>query len=269
MTPSADHWTRLVRRLLAPNPGPMTLDGTNSFVIAEPGHDGVVVVDPGPEDAGHLEQLAGFGPVELILITHHHADHVEGVDSLVALTGAPVRAWRADLCRNAQPLAADEEIEAAGTRIRVVATPGHTTDSVSFHLPGDAANDSPAAGGTMLTGDTILGSGTTVIAHPDGAVGAYLASLDALEAFGALPVLPAHGPMLPDLAAVCRAYRTHRQQRLDQVRGVLAALGVDASDDPAIVEAVVDRVYGEIDPRVRFAAVASTRAQLDYLAATA
>ena len=77
MTPSADRWTRLVGRLLAPNPGPMTLDGTNSFVIAAPGHDGVVVVDPGPEDAAHLERLAVFGAVELILITHHHADHVE------------------------------------------------------------------------------------------------------------------------------------------------------------------------------------------------
>ena len=121
----------------------------------------------------------------------------------------------------------------------------------------------------MLAGYTILGSGTTVIAHPGGAVGAYLASLDALEAFGAIPVLPAHGPMLPDLRAVCRAYRSHREQRLYQVRGVLAALGVEASDDPALLEAVVDRVYGEIDPRVRFAAVASTRAQLDHLAASA
>ncbi|WP_307858568.1 MBL fold metallo-hydrolase [Microbacterium flavescens] len=269
MTPSPDRWTRLVTRVLAPNPGPMTLDGTNSFLISSPGADGVVVVDPGPEDAAHLERIAGFGRVELILITHHHPDHVEGVDSLVALTGAPVRAWRSDLCREAAPLSADEEIEASGTRIRVVATPGHTTDSVSFHLPEDTAPGGSAAGGTMLTGDTILGRGTTVIAHPDGAIGPYLASLDTLEAFGSIPVLPAHGAMLPDLAATCREYRAHRSQRLDQVRGVLAELGAEASDDPALVEAIVDRVYGEIDPRVRFAAVASTRAQLDHLAGSA
>ncbi len=267
MTEPVERWTTLVTRVRASNPGPMTLDGTNSLVVRAPGHDGVVIVDPGPEEPEHLERLAGLASVELILVTHHHSDHTEGIGTLVAMTGAPVRAWDPAFCRDAAPLADGEGLDVAGTRIRVVATPGHTQDSISLHLPDDAALDRPASGGTMVTGDTILGRGTTVIVHPDGAVGPYLDSLDILEGFGAIPVLPAHGPMLPDLAAICRHYRGHRQLRLDQVRDVLRSLGAAPADDPALVDAVVDHVYGEIDPAVRFAAVASTRAQLQYLAA--
>ncbi|WP_426322149.1 MBL fold metallo-hydrolase [Microbacterium sp. E-13] len=272
MTEPVEQWTTLVTRVRASNPGPMTLDGTNSLVIRAPGHDGVVVVDPGPEEPEHLERLAGYAPVELILVTHHHRDHTEGIGTLVAMTGAPVRAWDPAFSRDAAPLGDGERLDVAGTRIRVVATPGHTRDSISLHLPDDAALgrsplDSPRAGGTMVTGDTILGRGTTVIVHPDGAVGPYLDSLDTLEGFGAIPALPAHGPMLPDLAAICRHYRGHRQLRLDQMRDVLRSLGAAPADDPALVDVVVDHVYGEIDPEVRFAAVASTRAQLEYLAA--
>jgi glyoxylase-like metal-dependent hydrolase (beta-lactamase superfamily II) len=261
----ADRWTRLVTRVLAPNPGPMTLDGTNSLIVGAPGH-GIVVVDPGPDDAAHLERLARFGDVELILLTHHHGDHTEGAAGLRELTGAPVRAAATDLTRNADPLADGEEIRAAGAVIRVVATPGHTVDSISFHLPDDTALETPVGGGTMITGDTVLGRGTTTIAHPDGSLGAYLHSLEALSAYGPIPMLPAHGPMLWDLSAVCAEYLSRRRSRLSQVRDALASLGRRPSDDPALVSAVVDSVYSRIDPAVRFAAEASTRAQLQFLA---
>lgn len=260
-----ERWSLFASRVLAPNPGPMTLDGTNSYVLRAPGHTGAVVVDPGPDDEAHLGRLAAAGPVELILLTHHHVDHVAGVPRLVELTGAPVRAFAPALCRGAVPLADGERIEAGGVRIDVVATPGHTTDSLSFHLVDDAV-DAQEPTGTMITGDTILGRGTTVIAHPDGSLGAYLGSLDRLAAFGAVPVLPAHGPRLDDLAAVCGRYAAHRAERLDAVRAVLARLGLAPSDDPEVVAAVVDVVYADIDPSVRFAAEASTRAQLEYLA---
>lgn len=243
----------------APNPGPMTLDGTNSWVLRAPGALGSVVVDPGPTDAAHLDRLAEGG-VELVLITHRHPDHTEAVDAVAGLTGAPVRAVDAAWCRNAEPLADGERITAGGVELEVLATPGHTSDSACFALrePGRAT---PVA---VLTGDTVLGRGTTIIAHPDGALGPYLDALQRLRALGSdgdrVTVLPGHGPVLPDLAAICDAYLAHRAERLDQVREALARLGADAS-----AEAVTDDVYGDVDAAVRFAAEASVRAQLAYL----
>lgn len=287
---AAERWTALVTRVLAPNSGPMTLDGTNSFVIGMPEGGPVVVVDPGPLDDAHLDRLASRGPVELILLTHHHHDHVEAAERFAARTGAPVRAFDPRLCvdgavgvrslrhpsdgggpqhpSSVTGALADEELitTTSGIRIRVIATPGHTADSISLHLPDDTALDRPAPGGTMLTGDTILGRGTTIIAHPDGSLAAYLRSLDRLGAFGPIPVLPAHGPMLPDLAGVCARYAAHRGDRLAQVRTALRALGREPSGDPALVAAVTDVVYAGVDPGVRFAAEASMRAQLEYLA---
>ncbi|MEO7373316.1 MAG: MBL fold metallo-hydrolase [Terrimesophilobacter sp.] len=241
------------RRVLAPNPGPMTLDGTNSYLLAASGSRSVVVVDPGPLDDAHLAALAAAS-VELVLLTHRHQDHAESRTVFAALTGAPVRAFDSALCLDGPPLADGEVIEAAGTRIRVVHTPGHTSDSVSFYL----ADDGPT--GSMLTGDTILGRGTTILDFPDGTLGDYLNSLEILRAFGSATVLPAHGPVLPDLAAASDAYLRHRQQRLEQIRDALAQLGPDAS-----VSSVTDLVYTDAPAGVRFAAEASVRAQLAFL----
>ncbi|GAA4063025.1 MBL fold metallo-hydrolase [Agromyces indicus] len=243
----------------APNPGPMTLDGTNSWVLRGAHARGSVVVDPGPTDAAHLERLAEGG-VELVLITHRHPDHTEAVDAFAELTGAPVRAMSDEWCRGAEPLVDGERLTAGGVDLEVLATPGHTADSACFALRrGDAPE--PVA---VLTGDTVLGRGTTIIAHPDGALGPYLDALRRLRAIGAaggpVAVLPGHGPALPDLAAICDAYLAHRAERLDQVRDALARVGAEAS-----AEAVTDLVYGDVDAGVRFAAEASVRAQLAYL----
>ncbi len=244
----------------------MTLDGTNSYVLRAPGADGVVVVDPGPADAAHLATLAGSGRVELVLVTHRHADHTESLETFHAMTDAPVRAIDPALCLAGAPLADGERILAAGLEIEVVATPGHTADSVCFALPGDdlgGVGRAASGGGTMLTGDTILGRGTTIIADPDGALGPYLDSLERLLALGTpapVGVLPGHGPVLPDLAVICRAYLAHRAERLDQVRAALRVLGEGATPD-----AVTDLVYADTDASVRSAAEASVRAQLAYL----
>ncbi|GAA1343281.1 MBL fold metallo-hydrolase [Arthrobacter roseus] len=239
----------LTRFRLAPNPGPMSLEGTNSYVIGAG-----TVVDPGPDDEAHLQLLASVGDVRLILITHRHPDHTAGSERLRELTGAPVRALAAEHCHGGRPLVDGEVIDADGVEVRVLATPGHTSDSVSFHLPDDGIN------GSVLTGDTILGRGTTIIDYPDGRLGAYLESLELLRALGPATVLPAHGPILPDLSAVAEAYLEHRSQRLTQVRAALQELGPEAT-----VEQVADHVYGDVDPLVRGAAEASVGAQLDYL----
>ncbi|TDW30490.1 MBL fold metallo-hydrolase [Cryobacterium psychrophilum] len=244
----------LTRQLLAPNAGPMTLDGTNSYLVAAPGSIGRVVVDPGPVHEGHLAALAAAGRIDLVLITHQHADHSAASVRFAAMTGAPVRALDPAFCVGGDPLRGGEEIHVAGTRIVVIATPGHTADSVCFHLPDDGEN------GSMLTGDTILGRGTTILGHPDGTLDDYLNSLDVLQGFGPATVLPAHGPVLPDLAAVCDQYLEHRRQRLDQVRAALAELGDDAT-----VAQVTDVVYAQTDASVRFAAEASVQTQLAYL----
>lgn len=254
--------TRLASVVLAPNPSPMTLDGTNSYLLGAV--DGpVVVVDPGPPDPAHLAALS-VRPVELVLITHRHADHTEAAQEFGRMTGAPVRAFDPQHCHGGPPLRPGERIEAGGVAIDVLGTPGHTTDSVCFHLPQDGPVGDDAAGrnGSVLTGDTILGRGTTVLAPPDGDLGDYLATLQALIGLGPCHVLPAHGPDLPDLSKVAGEYLAHREQRLDQIRSALTALGPDAD-----VSAVTDVVYTDIDPSVRWAAEQSVGAQLAYLRA--
>jgi glyoxylase-like metal-dependent hydrolase (beta-lactamase superfamily II) len=214
-----------------------------------------VVVDPGPLDEGHLQGLAGAGRVELILITHRHADHTAGSARLHEFTGAPVRAADTAHCHGTgAPLSGGEVLSAAGLEVRVVATPGHTSDSVCFHLPGDGPS------GSVLTGDTILGRGTTMLDYPDGTLADYLASLDRLEALGPATVLPAHGPVLPSLADTVDAYRSHRLERLEQIRSAVEQLGREAT-----VRDVADAVYADVDPSVRRAAETSVAAQLDYL----
>jgi glyoxylase-like metal-dependent hydrolase (beta-lactamase superfamily II) len=245
----------LTQFILAPNPGPMSLDGTNSYVLRAAGHPGAVVVDPGPLDEAHLQALAGAGPVELVLVTHRHADHTAGSARLHQLTGAPVRAADPAHCHGSGAALLDGEVlSAAGLEVRVVATPGHTSDSVCFQLPGDGPY------GSVLSGDTILGRGTTMLDYPDGTLGDYLNTLDRLEALGPATVLPAHGPVLPSLADTAQSYRNHPLERLAQIRAALDHLGRDAA-----VGDVTDVVYADVDPSVRRAAETSVAAQLDYL----
>jgi len=246
--------------LLAPNPSPMTLDGTNTWLIAEPGSSSVVVVDPGPDDEGHLrrvhaEAVAGDRRVAKILLTHGHPDHSEGAARFAALTGAPVQA--ADPAHRLGPegLADGDVVTAAGCELRVVASPGHSADSVSLLLPAD---------GALFTGDTVLGRGTTVIAG-DGNLGEYLQTLgqlrDLAESSGIGLLLPGHGPVLADPLGTLDYYLSHRQERLDQVRSALAA----GARTPAEIVAMI---YIDVDKSVWPAAEWSVRAQLDYLGDT-
>jgi glyoxylase-like metal-dependent hydrolase (beta-lactamase superfamily II) len=247
--------TPLASVLLAPNPSPMTLEGTNTWILRAPGEDACVVVDPGEDDEEHLGRAAAHGPVALVLLTHRHPDHAGGARRFAELSGAPVRALDPSLVLGSEALADGDVVSAAGVELRVVATPGHTSDSLSFLL------DGPDAAPAVLTGDTILGRGTTVIAHPDGALGPYLDSLRRLAGLApGTTVLPGHGPELPDAPAVADAYLAHREQRLDQVRSALAELGPTAS-----ARQVVELVYADVDRALWPAAELSVRAQLDHL----
>lgn len=234
--------------VLAPNPGPMTLDGTNTWLLRDPGSESAVVVDPGPLIENHLQAVAAHGPVAVILLTHGHFDHSEGAARLAELTGAPVRALDPRHRLGDEGLVDGDVVAAAGLEVRVAATPGHSSDSLSFVLP-DA----------VLTGDTILGRGTTVVAHPDGVLADYLDSLRLLRDLGDVTVLPGHGPELPAAGAAAQYYLDHRQQRLAQVR---AALDAGATTPRQVVEVV----YADVDRVLWPAAEMSVRAQLEYLA---
>ena len=238
--------------LLADNPSSMTLDGTNTWILRAPGSTDCVVVDPGPKDKKHTAKIAEVaGPVALTLITHRHHDHTGAIKRHVKSTKSPVRAVDPKFLHGSdKPLEDGEIIEAAGLTIRVLATPGHTKDSVSFVLD-DA----------VLTGDTILGRGTTVIDTTDGTLADYLASMDRLVDVGAgKTLLPAHGPDHADTAEVAKYYIAHRQERLDQVREALKTLGPKAKPMK-----VVRHVYADVDKKLWPAARSSVKAQLDYL----
>ena len=245
--------------VLAPNPGPMTLDGTNTWVLHDPGTSSALVVDPGPAHEGHLRAVLAAverrgARVREVLLTHGHLDHSEGAEAFALLSGARgVRALDPAHRLGDEGLADGDVVDAEGLEVRVVATPGHTSDSLSFVLPGDAA---------VLTGDTVLGRGTTVVAHPDGRLGPYLDSLHRLrtlaDAAQVSTVLPGHGPVLDDALAALDRYLAHRHQRLEQVTAALEAGATSPRD-------VVERVYADVDPVLWPAAELSVRAQLEYL----
>ncbi len=240
--------------VLAPNPGPMTLDGTNTWILRAGTGSRCVVVDPGPLDAGHLDAVAeAASEVAVVLLTHGHADHSEGARSLAERLGCGVRALDPAQRYGGEGLRDGDVLDVDGLEIRVVGTPGHTSDSLSFLVPADRA---------VLTGDTVLGRGTTVVAHPDGRLGAYLGSLrrlrDLAQSAEVATIWPGHGPVLDEALPAIEHYLKHRAARLDQVREAVAAGATEPRD-------VVGVVYADVDERLWPAAELSVRAQLEYL----
>ena len=235
--------------VLAPNAGPMTLEGTNTWVLRNPG-GGAVVVDPGPADAAdHLALVAATarGPVALTLLTHHHRDHTGAVEEWRALTDSPVRG-----AGHREPFTDGEILAVGGLELEVLLTPGHTRDSVCF-LAGD---------GLLLTGDTVLGRGTTVVPFPEGDLGAYLAGLERLIGLvrddRVRRLAPGHGPVVEDPLPFLEGLVAHRLRRLEQVRQALA-------DGARTADEVVAAVYGELGATLAWAAGTTVRAQLAHL----
>jgi glyoxylase-like metal-dependent hydrolase (beta-lactamase superfamily II) len=258
-SPTALHPTPRAFLVRANNASQMTLDGTNTWVLVDPGDSQAVVIDPGPDDVRHRDAVmaalnaAGAQKVALIALTHGHADHAEGAPALAERAGAPVRAIAPGHCSPGQPpLSNGEQLRIGGLQIDVIATPGHTADSACFVIDADAA---------LLTGDTILGTGSTVVAWPDGGLADYLKTLHRLRALvderQLRAVLPGHGPVVDDPAAKLDDYVRHREERLEQVRA--------AANSAGTVDEVLQAVYGDVAPEVRFAARWSLLAQLDYL----
>ncbi|HYJ22437.1 MAG TPA: MBL fold metallo-hydrolase [Solirubrobacterales bacterium] len=211
-----------VLRIVAPNPGPMTLEGTNTYLYGE----GLcVVIDPGSEDEGHLEAIraaaAARGGIGLVLLTHSHGDHTAGADQL----GAEV------------VLPAGGETHAG---LRVIATPGHAADHVCFL----------SDGGVCFSGDLVLGLGSTIVPPGDNSLAAFMSSLALLQAEEIELMAPGHGPWITDPAAKLAEYVEHREMR---ERRLLAALERGERSRAALLAETWDDVPVELLPMAAMA----------------
>lgn len=269
-SPSSDQaeheWVRTsdhTAYLTVDNPGAMTLEGTNTYVIGELGEafppapgdakPRAVVVDPGPHDEAHARAIADAVDVALIVVTHRHQDHVGNVDALRALTGAAVRAWDPTLCVDARKLHDEEVLPDVPVEISVWHAPGHTSDSICLSIFDD---------GVILTGDSILGRGTTMLDYPDGDLEDYLDTLRVFKEEPGFTVLPGHGPSGEFLEVACERLLDHRLNRIHDLRRRLKAsnddLGPSASDLASII-------YADVPDEVRGPAIKTLKAQLAYL----
>ncbi|MEJ7844360.1 MAG: MBL fold metallo-hydrolase [Acidimicrobiales bacterium] len=233
----------LARRILAPNPGAMTGPGTNTYLV---GIDEVAVIDPGPDDDGHLDAIIGCGGdrIRWIVCTHTHADHAPAAARLAERTGAEVLAHssRGGLRIDAA-LADGDAVEGTEFRLRAVHTPGHASDHLCYLLEQERL---------LFSGDHVMEGSTVVIVPPDGDMAAYLDSLRRLLDLRPRlrAIAPGHGRLIEDPAAAIGAYLTHRGEREEQIIAVLAA--ADGPVDPAgVVTSVYDGLADELVPWAR------------------
>lgn len=259
-------------RITAPNSGPYTFTGTNSFIL---GKDACVIVDPGPAIESHLNALLSHVAdcdVTAIILTHTHKDHSSLAPEISARLGG-VPFWfggKHHLSRplrrlERNPLAAScdwdlvpdriledgDLVEAGGLHLRIVATPGHCANHLAFDLEGTPFT---------LTGDHIMGWNSTLVGPPDGAMMDYFHSLDRMIALGKRTYLPAHGPSIEDGLVFAQALKAHRMQRNDQI-----VAGVGQGD--RTINQLVSRLYPDATFKIRQAAAMTVEAHLEYLAA--
>ncbi len=239
-----------VRSVLAPNPSPMTLEGTNTYLIGD--ERSLILMDPGPNLDDHMESLAAVvagAHVDTIVITHRHYDHAEAAERCADVFGAVIAG-------NDSPARPGDLRIAEGDRVggllTAVATPGHSSDHLCFVLEDER---------TLFSGDHILGRGTTVVAYPDGDMGAYIASLERLRSLEIDRIYPGHGPVIETPQAVIEEYIEHRLMRERQVIDGLA--GASA---PVTPEELVAQIYADVAPVLHPIAAMSVRAHLAKLA---
>lgn len=244
----------MIQSIVAGNPGPLTLDGTRCYVV---GVSRVTVVDPGPDDPAHVDgllRLLAGRPVETICLTHAHRDHAGAATRLAAQTGGTVAASPETLARcgvDGMPLTANQRVGVDGGAETLIAvpSPGHSADHTAFLL---------SESRSLFTGDLVLGTGSSAVLHPDGHVGACLASLSRLLSLRPRFLYPGHGPVVENGAARLVEYRQHRLARHAQIVDALLA-------GDRLIADIRRRVYGDLDSGLVPAANASIRAHLVYM----
>jgi glyoxylase-like metal-dependent hydrolase (beta-lactamase superfamily II) len=225
-----------LERLTAPNPGPMTLGGTNTYVV---GRDPAVVIDPGPDDSGHIEAIRRAaerrGGIGTVLLTHDDADHFAGVEPLGVEPARP---------RDGETVAG----------LTAVATPGHAAEHLSFLLP--------AAGGrcACFCGDLILGEGSTIVGprRLGGSLADYMRSLERLRELELTVLYPGHGPEVDGPRAKIDEYLEHRMMR---ERRLVAALERGERSR----QALLDEVWDDVPQQLRPAAAIAMESHLEKL----
>jgi glyoxylase-like metal-dependent hydrolase (beta-lactamase superfamily II) len=230
-----------VRRVLAPNPGVYTLEGTNTWIV---GSEPSIVIDPGPDMPEHLADVAHeAGRVGAVLVTHDHPDHAPGAVSFAELVGAPLYAYR---LAGAETLRAGQRVRVGALDFTAVHTPGHTSDHIAFFEPGS---------GALFTGDAVMGRGTSFIDPPDGDLVSYLRSLKRMAELGPRTIYPGHGPVVLRARDKLIEYLAHREERETQVLAVLA-------DGPRTIAELVEVIYADHPKEVRPLAARSVLAHL-------
>jgi glyoxylase-like metal-dependent hydrolase (beta-lactamase superfamily II) len=229
----------LVWKVRAPNPSPMTLDGTNSYLVGK--GDELIAIDPGPKMEKHLNNIVAVArgmnkTIKLILVTHGHPDHFPGAAMLAELTGAPVAAYHEATFPHDIKLKDGEIVSAAGVNLHAIFTPGHAVDHLCFYLVEEKA---------LFTGDNILGIGTTIVAPPKGNMIKYLNSLRLLQNdwAEARVIYGGHGPAIHNPPAKIQEYLDHRAKRENMA---IAALQAGAETIPQVVE----KIYQDVDKRL-------------------
>jgi glyoxylase-like metal-dependent hydrolase (beta-lactamase superfamily II) len=233
----------IIRDITAPNPGPFTLSGTRTYLLGES-----TVLDPGPAIESHIDAIRAAMPgLRTILLTHRHEDHAPSAVPLKRATGARVLAPAGvlDDATVDQRIAGGDSLLIEGETIQVIATPGHTSEHVCFLT----------SAGDLFTGDTVLGEGTTTIFPPDGSMRDYINSLRVLLRHQPKRIFPGHGPTRNDACAVIEQYIAHRLEREQQVLDSLAAGFTSATS-------IRERIYPDLDPRLRGAAEIQINAHL-------
>jgi glyoxylase-like metal-dependent hydrolase (beta-lactamase superfamily II) len=229
-------------RVLAPNPSVYTLEGTNTWIVGE---EPSIVIDPGPDDAGHLAEVArASGRVAAVLVTHDHEDHAPGAPAFAELVGAPLHAFR---LKGAERVPDGQRFAASGG-VEVVAeyTPGHSSDHVAFYVPSE---------GALFTGDAVVGRGTSFIDPPDGDLAQYLRSLHRMRELDPRVIYPGHGPIVLDARAKLDEYVSHRE---DRERQMLELLG----KGPRTTSDLVATIYAGYPAEVHALAERSVLAHL-------
>ncbi len=232
-----------IRTILAPNPGPFTLTGTQTYLLGD-----TAILDPGPLIDSHVQALRAAMPnLRTILITHRHGDHAPAAVPLKEATGAEILAPHNVLDDSVvdRRVSGGDSLTIEGTRIDVIATPGHTVEHVCYLT----------ADGDLFTGDTILGTGTTAIFPPDGHMGDYMHSLETLRARNPRRIYPAHGPVRDDAIALIDQYIAHRLERERQILEAIAAGATTTAEMRA-------RIYPVLDERLHGAAEIQIEAHL-------
>ncbi|MBS63762.1 MBL fold metallo-hydrolase [Salinisphaera sp.] len=247
-----------VLRIVAPNPSPMTGEGTNSYIV---GHSRCAIIDPGVDEAAHLDALVAAAPGEVaaILVTHAHPDHTGGALRLAERLNVPVYAYPLELqgIRDEdfaphRPLYHGDIVDLDTVRLEAIHAPGHTADHLCFFW---------REAGLLFAGDTVMADVTVVILPPDGDMSAYMQSLEQLQALPIERIAPGHGRLLEDAPAVLAHIVAHRRERETQV---LESLSVD---EPMMAEQIAVQLYPDLDVRLQPMAAAQVEAHLIRLVA--